>query len=335
MPSHNPSDLGAGENEESVEELLAALGPEQDWSIRRNDETEIKKLLDEAQNSLKKDSELVGDAASVTQRTYEDHKTPFDSERSHKLPAVDVSVFQPEPESDDEVDTPQQSRPDLRKSVDDEADEVLERILDEIRHELPDEVREDIQATGDNLLPYAAVPPCPPAEQTPKSQSQQLKSDSSTFDLPSTPSKDPNPRKPSEQQTANPKPAAASTDVSLAARFASLTSSILAPATSSSAFSLPSAPTSLPTTSSRDSLNPNDTTAYTNAEVETWCSICTDDATLRCLGCDGELYCTNCWMEGHKGEDAGMEERAHKAVLFGKNRKKKEGRSRKVGIGAS
>jgi hypothetical protein len=39
-------------------------------------------------------------------------------------------------------------------------------------------------------------------------------------------------------------------------------------------------------------------------------------------------------MEGHRGEDAGREERGHKAVLFGKDKKKKEGR-RKVSVGAS
>jgi hypothetical protein len=334
VPSYNSFELGAGENEKSVEELLAELGPEQDWYSKRDDETEIKNLLREAQNSLKKDSELVGDAESVTQRTREGHKTPSDTERSHKRPTVDVSVFQPEPESEDEADIAQQSRPELKKSLDDEADKVLERIFDEIRHEPPDEVHENTEAADGNPLPYSAVSSGAQAEQTHKSQSQQLQSDSPDFDLPSTPSKDPNPCKPSEKATANPKPAALSTDASLAARFASLTRSILAPTKSSSAFSLPSAPTSLPTTSPRNSFNPNDTTAYTEAEVETWCSICNDDATLRCLGCDGELSCTNCWMEGHRGEDAGLEERRHKAVLFGKDRKKKEG-SRKVGVGAS
>src|SRR3954464_5029440 len=38
LPSHNPSDLATGEYDESVEELLAGLGPEQDWSIKGNEE---------------------------------------------------------------------------------------------------------------------------------------------------------------------------------------------------------------------------------------------------------------------------------------------------------
>lgn len=59
-------------------------------------------------------------------------------------------------------------------------------------------------------------------------------------------------------------------------------------------------------------------------EIETWCIICSDDATLRCLGCDGDLYCRKCWMEGHRGEGAGMEERRHRAVEFVKGGERKK-----------
>lgn len=336
LPSDNSPELGTGEDDKSVEELLAELGLQQNWSIQRDEEAEIENLLREAQTSLKDAPELLDDASTKMQGA-EGAPSPYAAlppEQPHKLPAVDVSVFQPDLESDDEGELAQQSREQAKKAVADEADEILKRILDEVAHEPPDEAPLDTQSIEDDPSPDSAAFPGTFAEQKPSSQSQ-TKSSDLNFDLPSTPSKDPNPSNPPK---AKPKSTVRSTDASLAARFASLATSILTPATTSasSALNLPTAPTSVPKTISTSNRNLNtDTPAYTDAEIETWCSICTDDAALRCLGCDGELYCTNCWIEGHRGEDAGMEERRHKAVLFGKDKKKKKEVRGKIGVGAS
>jgi len=86
---------------------------------------------------------------------------------------------------------------------------------------------------------------------------------------------------------------------------------------------LPSTPTSAPriapptrlTTSSLMPTKPTHET-FTDEEIATWCVICNEDATVKCLGCEGDLYCGECWAEGHTGSDAGYEERKHRAVRF-------------------
>ena len=31
-----------------------------------------------------------------------------------------------------------------------------------------------------------------------------------------------------------------------------------------------------------------------------WCELCNEDAQLRCISCDGDLFCRRCWKETHK-----------------------------------
>ncbi|EOA88917.1 uncharacterized protein SETTUDRAFT_160093 [Exserohilum turcica Et28A] len=84
------------------------------------------------------------------------------------------------------------------------------------------------------------------------------------------------------------------------------------------ALGLPSAPSFAPRKKPPVSTNLQ---KIIDEEIDTWCIICQDDATLKCLGCDNDLYCQNCWMEGHRGEAAGFEEKTHKAVLYSKKKK--------------
>jgi hypothetical protein len=44
-----------------------------------------------------------------------------------------------------------------------------------------------------------------------------------------------------------------------------------------------------------------------------WCCICNNDATLRCVGCDNDLYCQRCFREGHDRFD--MKD-GHKAIQY-------------------
>ena len=99
-----------------------------------------------------------------------------------------------------------------------------------------------------------------------------------------------------------------------------------------SALNLPTVPNSKP---AKEPRRLKSRTGYTDDDVDSWCTVCLEDATLRCIGCldeqsgMGEPYCMRCWREMHIGPSAGFEERSHKAVVFNK----REGK--KVAIGAS
>lgn len=55
---------------------------------------------------------------------------------------------------------------------------------------------------------------------------------------------------------------------------------------------------------------------YTDEDQKTWCIVCLDDATVRCVGCDNDVYCSRCWKDMHFGPSAGYDERGHKWVKF-------------------
>lgn len=43
--------------------------------------------------------------------------------------------------------------------------------------------------------------------------------------------------------------------------------------------------------------------ATANEDELPWCELCNEDAQLRCLGCDRDLYCRRCWKETHRDSD--------------------------------
>ncbi|KAM0331205.1 hypothetical protein ACHAPQ_006055 [Fusarium lateritium] len=95
---------------------------------------------------------------------------------------------------------------------------------------------------------------------------------------------------------------------------------------------LPSVPTSKPSGQPVKRLTTR--TNYTDNDVESWCTVCLEDATLRCPGCDDDVYCTRCWYEMHRGPQAGFDEMSHKAVQFMKDKKTEKKEKRKVAMGA-
>ncbi|KAH7313573.1 hypothetical protein B0I35DRAFT_275885 [Stachybotrys elegans] len=108
-----------------------------------------------------------------------------------------------------------------------------------------------------------------------------------------------------------------------------ITARLAALRASSSSPSLPSVPTSKPSGKPVNRLTSR--TNYTDDDVDSWCTVCLEDATLRCLGCDGDPYCVRCWREMHVGPAAAFDDRSHKAMQFNRDTKKEE---KKVALGA-
>lgn len=91
-------------------------------------------------------------------------------------------------------------------------------------------------------------------------------------------------------------------------------------------FSLPSVPSSKPSAGDKPVKRLTSKTDYTDDDIDSWCTVCLNDATLRCLGCDDDPYCTRCWREMHIGPAAAFDDGSHKAVQFTKARKKDQQR---------
>lgn len=49
-----------------------------------------------------------------------------------------------------------------------------------------------------------------------------------------------------------------------------------------------------------------------------WCTICNEDARIRCMDCDGELYCNSCFREIHHDDE---EYRRHTTKAYQKPKK--------------
>ena len=109
-------------------------------------------------------------------------------------------------------------------------------------------------------------------------------------------------------------------------------SALRAPSSESPSLDLPSVPTNKPAKAPR---RLETRTNYTDEDVDSWCTVCLEDATLLCKGCsdDGDPYCARCWREMHVGPAAAFDDRTHKAVQFSKKAKKED--EKKVAIGAS
>ncbi|KAJ4372511.1 hypothetical protein N0V83_004285 [Neocucurbitaria cava] len=282
------------EDEKSLEELLGelngAVGDRKDWDVSRKEQEDVGKLLKDMRRIL---PEVVNNRAQTPshknaqgitgqQEEFTDWESIEVNVGSGSVGPADASAHE---EDEDEG---------KKKSEDDEADDVISRVMAEL----------EISKKYD-----PPSPPPPPEDDDSDSGNEKSEKRETTDDddltLPSAPTDLPEDDFDRTQAIED--------------AFTARLKALSAPSPSQTdSLGLPSAPSFAP--QKKPPLSSN-LQARIDDEVDTWCIICQDDATLKCLGCDSDLYCQNCWMEGHRGESAGFEERRHKAVLYAKKKK--------------
>ena len=160
-----------------------------------------------------------------------------------------------------------------------DAKAYVDRVLEEVRVENQDESELARQQSESHREKNAEQQASPVKDEHSPPLSPFMKA-SSTLELPDTPSK-PLPQLTDDDKTPH-----------------------------SPAEDLPAAPTFAPNE------RPVRITSWTGASDSvptTWCCICSDDAEIKCLDCDGQIFCPRCWREMHF-EEGSEEERRHRAM---------------------
>jgi hypothetical protein len=282
------------EDEKSLEELLGelngAVGDRKDWDVSKAEQQDVGKLLKDMRKIL---PEVVNDRAQGSQSKSARSGQPSKEELTD-WESIEINVGSGEvgriQEDTDEGDEDDEDK--KKRTEDDEADDVIARVMAEL----------EISKKYDPPSPLSEDDKSEPGD---RNDSSNGNTTDDGFALPSAPNTLP------EDDFAR----SQAIEDAFTARLAALATP--SPSQTDS-LGLPSAPSFAPRNKPPVSTNLQ---KQVDDEIDTWCIICQDDATLKCLGCDGDLYCQNCWMEGHRGESAGFQEKRHKAVLYTKKKK--------------
>jgi len=294
---------GSEEHERSLTELLSELGPKEEWDLSAGEEKNIGKMLRDIRTIL---PEIQKDRASqlneyqVGQSGAKHEEESIDWEDLLENVEADIGSgglkIEGHASSHENTGETESREETETKNLEAEADDVISRVMAELA----------ISKEHDSSYPSSEDRKHSETHDH-KSQHQEAEPSDSTLALPSAPT----------SLLQDDLSHTQALEDALTARLAALT----APSSHTNFLDMPSAPSFSPT---KKPLNVQSSLSQKlDDEIDTWCIICNDDATLKCLGCAGDLYCSNCWMEGHRGECAGFEERRHKAVMYSKKGAKK------------
>lgn len=203
-------------------------------------------------------------------------------------------------------------------SDDEETNKNVANILSQARDEAEiDRDRDRKQGQEDpRREPDLGAAPADTAKPDPHEGGPNKLHEATDLSLPSVPSALVDPALPDEaDESESPEQAGRNNDFEsdIAARMAALKG--VGPDTSGGdSFGLPSAPTFQP--EDRPVPKVVRKLGYTDEDQKTWCIVCLEDATVRCIGCDDDVYCARCWKDMHVGPHAGYEERGHQWVKF-------------------
>ncbi|KAL1305671.1 hypothetical protein AAFC00_007264 [Neodothiora populina] len=298
----------SGHDEESLEELLRQLEEDgKENGLDPDEPRDVERLLKEARDLLPEEEER-----EEVRQHVEDLRN---AETETRKEMEGVGGRQQSEEEKEEKES--QEGQEKVEDNDDDADEYIQQVLEQLHVDEKYKYQDDDPADPNAGAVFSV-----------SSDTSGEKKAESSFPLPTVP--DALSSLPPSSITTEPKETdnkSESIDDALAARFASL--GVSSPARGSGAsnnddssegnLGLPSAPSFNPTAKPvtiTKSLRPGKPSlpTYTDEDIDSWCCICNEDATVRCLGCEGDLYCAECWREGH-GDGPGQE-RGHRALAY-------------------